>query len=111
MGSYEILTPANVTGSGGMNILATFTALPIGIYILTGNIYITTSPFSSNIQFGVNGTTQNGNLQNLLSTTGTLASVVRITVVWFQTSAVNVFFSGSGSNSFENIAASYVRIG
>ena len=94
-----------------MNILATFTALPIGIYILTGNTYITTAPFASNIQFGLNGTTQNGNLQNLLSTAGTVATVTRITLVWFQTSAVNVFFSGSGNLSFENIAVSYVRIG
>jgi len=92
-----------------MQILATFTALPIGVYILVGSTYINTT-FSSNVQFGLNGTTQNGNLQNILSTSSTNNGVLRITGVWIQTSAVDVYFSASGLYSFQNIAFTYLRI-
>jgi hypothetical protein len=111
LGSYEIGTPANIVGPGsGMNLIATYTLLPIGVYILNANVYITSFPFSSNIQFGLNATIQNPNLQNLLSTTGTVATVVRLTSLWVQTSAVDVYFSCSGQYNFHNIAISYLRI-
>jgi len=110
LGSYQILTTGTITGTGGMNSLITLPVLPIGVYILTGSIFITSTPYSSNIQFGLNGTTQNSNLQNILSTSGSVAGLVRINVMWVQTSAVNVYFSAGGSATFESISASYLRI-
>ncbi len=100
------ITGAQVT----MNILATFTNLPIGVYILSGSVYIN-AVFNSNLQFGLNGTTQNSNLQNIVSVGSTTnGGVFIITTTWIQTSAVNVFFSASGQYTFQNIAASYIRI-
>jgi hypothetical protein len=111
LGSYEILTPGNVVGATiNMNILGTLTSLPIGVYILFGSVYINSTPYASNIQFGLDGTTQNGNLQNVLSVYGAAGGVVRITVVWAQTSAVNVYFSAVGQFNFNNISVSYLRI-
>lgn len=109
MGSYEILTPANVSGVAGMQPLASFTALPIGVYILNGSTFINNA-YNSNLQFGLNGTTQNGDLQNLLAVSSSVAGIVRLTALWVQTSAVNVFFSGTGSNNFQFISFSYLRI-
>ena len=110
MGSYQILTTGSIVGTGGMNLLITIPELPIGVYILIGSIFITSAPYSSNIQFGLNGTTQNSNLQNISSASSSVAGLVRITVLWIQTSAVNVYFSAGGSATFESISASYLRI-
>jgi len=93
-----------------MQILGTFTSLPIGVYILFGNTYINSTPFNSNIQFGIDGTTQNGSLENILSVTSSTSGVVRLTVLWIQTSAVNVFFSASGIFNFQSTYVSYLRI-
>jgi hypothetical protein len=112
LGSYIKLNPAGFTGTtSNMQILATFTTLPIGVYILTAGVYINTTPYSTNIQFGLDGTTQNGDLQNVLSVSGAVGGVVRLTSIWVQTSAVNIYFSVSGIFLFQNITASYVRIG
>jgi hypothetical protein len=92
-----------------MQILATFTALPIGVYILVGSVYINNIPFATNLQFGLNGTNQNGNLQNIQAVSGSDA-VARIVVLWPQTSAVNVYFSAVGTFNFNNINISYLRI-
>lgn len=95
-----------------MNSLVTLTSLPIGVYILNASTYINNAGYASNLQFGLDGTTQNGNLQNIISCANiSQAQVVRITVLWIQTSAVNVYFSASGAYNFQNIYASYVRIG
>ncbi len=104
-------TAGPITGAViSMNILSTFTNLPIGIYILTGSVYIN-SVFNSNLQFGLNGTTQNGNLQNIVTVGSTTnGGVYMITTTWIQAAAVNVYFSASGQFTFQNIAASYIRI-
>ena len=94
-----------------MQIMATYTALPVGVYILSAGMYINSSPFATNIQFGLDGVNQNTNLQHLLSVANNNSAVVRLTTIWAQTTAVNVYFSAAGFFNFQNIAASYVRIG
>ena len=93
-----------------MQIIATFTALPPGVYILFGSVYINSTPFTSNIQFGTNGTVQNSDLQNIASVTSSASAVVRLTGLWVQSSAINVYFSAAGVYNFQNIGFYYVRI-
>jgi hypothetical protein len=97
-----------------MTTLATFTNLPIGIYILNGSTYVNTSgsAFGVNMQFGTSAGIQNGNLQNLQTYSYAAGSVIMLTTIWIQTSVVNVYFSASGSAAypFENICATYLRI-
>ena len=71
-------------------------------------MYINTT-YTVALQFGLNGTVQNGNLQNLTGLNG-VDNLARITGVWIQTSAVDVYFSASGLYSFQNIAFTYLRI-
>ncbi len=62
------------------------------------------------MQFGLNPTVQNANLQNLSSHNNPNGAVVMLTTIWVQTSAVLVHFSAIGVATYQGISATYVRI-
>ena len=91
--------------------MITFTNLPIGVYILSGSIFANTSGYSLNLQFGLDGVNQNSPLANMQQYSHPSSGGVNLlTVVWFQTSVVNVYFSAGGVATYQGIRASYVRI-
>ena len=111
MGSYGFGTGSGVSaGTGSYQALVTFTNLPIGIYIFTGNMFANTPGFNITLQFGSSPTAQNTGLVNMQSFAGSIAQIIKLTTTWFQTSVADVYFSAAGNATYQFVGANYVRI-
>ena len=113
---YNFYTAPAGTVTGTINAyttLASFT-LPAGIWILTGQSYLNTTPFTSWLAFSTS-LAEVARYVGPSADSTQRAQWLQITVVYIQATSgtvkLNGYQGGAGTYSFTNIAYSYTRIG
>ena len=103
--------PANftMTGTGSQNFY-TFATLPIGVYILQAQAYITTLNYSINVSYSATSATPDN--KQIITVQGILDGHFNFSNVWTQGTASNIYvvIGGSVVASFQLIYMTYTRI-